>query len=82
MTVIGAASLIEMIYHMQLNAALGPKVPFMGTELDTSAAATWTVAIVVFVVGLGLLEGVRRLTARRWGRIQEAIEESIKKGEG
>ena len=81
-TVIGAASLIEMIYHMQLNAALGPKVPFMGTELDTSAAATWTVAIVVFVVGLGLLEGVRRLTARRWGRIQEEIEESIKKGEG
>ena len=81
-TVIGAASLIEMIYHMQLNAALGPKVPFMGAELDTSAAATWTVAIVVFVVGLGLLEGVRRLTARRWGRIQEAIEESIKKGEG
>ncbi|MPM80692.1 hypothetical protein SDC9_127742 [bioreactor metagenome] len=81
-TVIGAASLIEMIYHMQLNAALGPKVPFMGAELDTGAAATWTVAIVVFVVGLGLLEGVRRLTARRWGRIQEAIEESIKKGEG
>jgi branched-chain amino acid transport system permease protein len=34
-TVIGAASLIEMIYHMQLNAALGPKVPFMGAELDT-----------------------------------------------
>ena len=81
-TVVGAASLIEMIYHMQLNAALGPKVPFMGAELDTSAASTWTVAIVVFVVGLGLLEGVRRLTARRWGRIQEAIEESIKKGEG
>ena len=81
-TVVGAASLIEMIYHMQLNAALGPKVPFMGAELDTSATSTWTVAIVVFVVGLGLLEGVRRLTARRWGRIQEAIEASIKKGEG
>ena len=81
-TVAGAASLIEMIYHLQLNAALGPQVPFMGTELDTSAAATWAVAIVVFVAGLGLLETARRVTARRWGQIQEAIEESIKKGEG
>lgn len=77
----GAAALIEMIYHMQLNAALGPNVPFMGAQLDTGAAATWTIAIVVFVVGLGLLEVYRRMTYRRWERIQEAIEESIKKGE-
>ena len=81
-TLVGAASLIEMIYHMQLNAAMGSQVPFMGAQLDTSVAATWTVAIVIFVVGLGLLETARRMTARRWGQIQEAIEESIKKGEG
>jgi len=81
-TVLGAAALIEMIYHLQLNAALGSKVLFLGTELDTGAAATWTMAMVVFVVGLGLLEVGRRVTARRWGRAQEAIEESIKKAEG
>ena len=78
----GAAALIEMIYHRQLNAALGSSVGFMGMQLDTSAAATWTMAVVVFVVGMGLLEVGRRVTARRWGQIEEAIEESIKKGEG
>ena len=81
-TIAGAASLIEMIYHLQLNAALGASVSFMGMKLDTSAAATWAIAIVVLVVGLGLLEVARRVTAKRWGQIEEAIEESIKKGEG
>ena len=80
-TIVGAAALIEMIYHLQLNAAMGANVSFMGTKLDTSAAATWVVAIVVLVVGLGLLEVARRITARHWGQIQEAIEETIKKGE-
>ena len=80
-TILGAAALIEMIYHLQLNAAMGANVSFMGTQLDTGAAATWTVAIVVLVVGLGLLEVARRVTARRWSQIQEAIEETVKKGE-
>lgn len=78
--VCGGAALIEMIYHMQLNAALGPSVSFMGTQLDTSAAATWAVALVVFVVGMGLLEVFRRFTQRRWSQIQEDIEEIMKKG--
>lgn len=78
--VCGGAALIEMIYHMQLNAALGPSVSFIGTQLDTSAAATWAVALVVFVVGMGLLEVFRRFTQRRWSQIQEDIEEIMKKG--
>jgi branched-chain amino acid transport system permease protein len=78
--VCGGAALIEMVYHMQLNAALGSSVSFLGTQLDTGAAATWAVALVVFVVGLGLLEVFRRFTLRRWGQIQEDIEEMMKKG--
>ena len=37
-------------------------------------------ALVVFVAGLGLLEVFRRFTLRRWDRIQEDIEEMMKKG--
>ncbi|WP_280192078.1 branched-chain amino acid ABC transporter permease [Delftia sp. PS-11] len=80
--IVGGAAIVEMIYHLQLNAALGPQVPFMGAQLDTSSAATWTVAVTVFAVGLGLLEGARRWCLRRWERIQEEIEEAIKRGEG
>jgi branched-chain amino acid transport system permease protein len=27
---VGAAAMIEMVYHLQLNAALGPELRFMG----------------------------------------------------
>ncbi len=78
--IVGGAAIVEMIYHLQLNAALGPQVSFMGVQLDTSSASTWTVAVAIFVVGLGLLEVARRWCLRRWERIQEEIEEAIKRG--
>ena len=31
---IGAAAMIEMVYHLQLNAALGPELKFMGAALN------------------------------------------------
>lgn len=80
--IVGGAAIVEMIYHLQLNAALGPQVSFMGVQLDTSSASTWTVAVAIFMVGLGLLEVARRWCLRRWERIQEEIEEAIKRGEG
>lgn len=80
--IVGGAAIVEMIYHLQLNAALGPQVSFMGVQLDTSSASTWTMAVAIFVVGLGLLEVARRWCLRRWERIQEEIEEAIKRGEG
>ncbi len=80
--IVGGAAIVEMIYHLQLNSALGPQVSFMGVQLDTSSASTWTVAVAIFVVGLGLLEVARRWCLRRWERIQEEIEEAIKRGEG
>src|SRR5258706_202591 len=43
--IVGGAAIVEMIYHLQLNAALGPQVSFMGVQLDTSSASTWTVAV-------------------------------------
>jgi branched-chain amino acid transport system permease protein len=77
----GAAVLIEMTYHMQLNAALGPVVRLFGTELDTSSTKTWVVASLLLVVGLALFELVRRNFARIWGKAQEEIEAEIKRRE-
>ena len=79
--VAGAAMLIEMIYHMQLNAALGPKVPLFGTELDTSKPAAWITATALLLVGLGLFELVRRKFVLVWGKAQEEIEAEIKRRE-
>lgn len=75
----GAAALVEMIYHMQLNAALGPNLRFLGFTLDTSAASSWALAAALLVVGGVLLELVRRRFVHAWGQAQEAIEAEIQR---
>jgi branched-chain amino acid transport system permease protein len=79
--VAGVASVVEMIYHMQLNAALGPTLPFFGLTLDTSSATHWGIAIALMVVGGALLEMVRRRFVLAWGHAQEEIEREIKRRE-
>lgn len=79
--VAGAAAIVEMIYHMQLNAALGPTLQFFGLTLDTSNPTSWAIAVGLMVVGGGLLEIVRRRFVRTWGQAQEEIEREIKRRE-
>jgi len=79
--VLGAAAMVEMTYHMQLNAALGPQLPFLGATLDSSSLASWAGAVFVLLTGLGLFELCRREFVRQWGQIQEEIEAQIKREE-
>jgi len=79
--IVGAAAIVEMVYHLQLNAALGPVVHFFGTSLDTSSTTTWVVASALLVVGVVLFELVRRPFVRLWGQTQEEIEAEIKRRE-
>ena len=79
--VAGAAALIEMIYHIQLNAALGPNIRFFGLVLNTSGVASWAGALALLAVGLAALEVVRRRFVRVWGKAQEEIEAEIKRRE-
>jgi branched-chain amino acid transport system permease protein len=78
---IGAAVIIEMVYHLQLNAALGPDMPFLGTSLNAQGVNSWFGAIFVLLTGLGLFELCRRQFLREWGEIQEQIEKEIKRRE-
>ncbi|MBT2300130.1 branched-chain amino acid ABC transporter permease [Variovorax paradoxus] len=79
--VVGAAALVEMIYHVQLNMALGPKLNFMGVELDVSSPASWIGAGGLLAAGVLLVEWVRRRFVKIWGHIQEEIEAEIKRRE-
>ena len=78
---LGGACMVEMIYHLQLNAAMGPDLNFLGATLDATAVSTWLGAGVVFLIGLGLFELCRRKFVRQWSSIQEEIEHQIKRGE-
>ena len=79
--VAGAAAIVEMIYHMQLNAALGSTVRLATFELDTSSPKSWLIACALLVVGLALFEVVRRRYVKVWGKAQEEIEFEIKRRE-
>ncbi|MHA7598593.1 branched-chain amino acid ABC transporter permease [Alicycliphilus sp. T452] len=79
--VLGAACMVEMTYHLQLNAALGPELHFLGVTLDARGLASWFGAGLVLLTGAGLFELCRRQFVRQWGEIQEEIEREIKRGE-
>ncbi|MEJ5988933.1 branched-chain amino acid ABC transporter permease [Ramlibacter sp. PS3R-8] len=80
-TLLGAAAMIEMVYHLQLNAALGPELRFLGASLNAKGLDSWFGAGFVMVTGLGLFEVARRQYLRQWGEIQEFIEKEMKRRE-
>jgi branched-chain amino acid transport system permease protein len=77
----GAGAMIEMVYHLQLNEALGSKLKFMGMALDAKSAESWFGAGLVLATGLGFFELTRRVFITDWERIQEEIEKEIKRRE-
>ena len=78
---VGAGAMIEMVYHLQLNAALGNELRFMGATLDAKGLNSWFGAAFVLVTGLGLFELARRQFLIDWGDIQTDIEKEIKRRE-
>ena len=78
---LGAACMIEMIYHLQLNAALGSELKFLGVTLDSKGLNSWFGAAFVMLTGVGLFEVCRRQFAVEWSKIQEDIEKEIKRRE-
>jgi branched-chain amino acid transport system permease protein len=78
---IGAAVMIEMVYHLQLNEALGPTLTFMGATLNAKGVDSWFGAAFVLLTGAGLFEVARRHFAHEWGEVQGEIEKEIKRRE-
>ncbi len=77
----GAGAIIEMIYHLQLNAALGPQLRYMGAMLNAKSLDSWFGSVFVLLTGLGLFEVARRHFVRQWNEIQEDIEKEIRRRE-
>jgi branched-chain amino acid transport system permease protein len=78
---VGGGAMIEMLYHLQLNEALGPQLEFMGASLNAKGFDAWFGSAFVLLVGIGLFELARRQFRREWSEIQEEIEREIKRRE-
>jgi len=78
---VGAAAIVELVYHTQLKDTLGNTVEFMGATLDAHSVDTWFGAVFVLLTGLALFELARRRYLHDWGETQEWIEREIKRRE-
>jgi branched-chain amino acid transport system permease protein len=79
--VAGGGAMIEMVYHLQLNQALGPEMKYMGVPLNAKGLDSWFGAAFVLLVGLAMFEVSRRQFVAQWDRTQEEIEREIKRRE-
>jgi branched-chain amino acid transport system permease protein len=77
----GAAALIEMVYHLQLDAALSNELRFMGATLNVKGLDSWFGAAFVMLTGVGLFELSRRHFAHEWSQLQTEIEHEIRRKE-
>lgn len=78
---LGLSAMIEMLFHLQLNAALGPMTPFLGAQLNAQGLDAWVGAAFTVLTGAGLFELARRHFHHQWGEVQEDIEKEIKRRE-
>jgi branched-chain amino acid transport system permease protein len=77
----GAGVMVEMMYHLQLNEALGPRMKFLGATLNARGVDSWFGAGFVLLVGIALFEVARREFVRQWGGVQEEIDREIRRRE-
>jgi branched-chain amino acid transport system permease protein len=73
-TMLGVIAMVEMLYHIKLNEALGPLMTLMGVELNTRGVEAWGGAVALVLVGGLLFEQVRRRFSQQWEQIQSDIE--------
>lgn len=78
---LGAAAMVEMVYHLQLNQALGPELTFMRVGLNAKSLMSWLGAAAVLLAGLSVFEFTRKRFAIQWGQVQEFIEQETKRRE-
>ena len=77
----GAAAMVEMLYHLQLNAAMGANMPFAGVTLDVGSPRSWLGCAFIMLLGMGLFEVCRRRFARQWSQVQTEIHDEIQRRE-
>jgi branched-chain amino acid transport system permease protein len=82
LALVGASAMIEMLYHLELNQALGPVMKFGGVALDAKGGAAWIGALALLTAGGALFERARRALRRGWDDAQAAIEQDLRRGQG
>ena len=78
---LAAVMMIEMLYHLTLDAANGTVMQLFGRSVDTAAAPAWIIAAVLAVVGIVAFRAVRPGFVQVWSDANTEIEENIRKAQ-
>jgi branched-chain amino acid transport system permease protein len=73
--VLGVVMVIEMTYHLTLEAANGTVRSIFGFQVDTAGVTGWMIALSLVVGGALIFEPMRRYFKHTWDKIAEEIEE-------
>lgn len=76
---LGASVMIEMIYHLQFDGALGDELKFLSMTFNAKNFDIWFGSGFLMLTGLGLFELCCKQFLQEWGEIQEDIENEIKR---
>jgi branched-chain amino acid transport system permease protein len=72
---LGVIMIIEMTYHLTLEAANGTVRSIFGFQVDTAGVTAWLIALSLLIGGVLIFEPMRRYFKKTWDTIAEEIEE-------
>jgi branched-chain amino acid transport system permease protein len=75
---IGVVLLVELTYHLTLEAGGANTIRFFGFPLDTHSVETWVFAVGVTLAGAVAFEYMRRRFKDEWDAIQVEIEDWVR----
>jgi branched-chain amino acid transport system permease protein len=75
----GAVIMVEMLYHLTLNAANGPLMQRFGYAIDTSAPLPWAIAAALALLGVLLFWRTKPAFRRAWDTANIEIEEKMRR---
>ncbi|WP_460837560.1 branched-chain amino acid ABC transporter permease [Noviherbaspirillum agri] len=76
---VGIVMMIEMLYHLTLEAVNGTTMKLFGFMVDTAAPSGWLVAAALLVVGGIAFWRMKRGFSQVWGEANAEIEEQIRR---
>jgi branched-chain amino acid transport system permease protein len=79
---VGIVSIIEMVYHHQLESANGTTTKLFGLMVDTATPGPWVAAVALLVVGAVATRFASRRFKAAWDDAQGEIQRSLEGARG
>jgi branched-chain amino acid transport system permease protein len=79
--VLGAVMMIEMLYHVTLNADNGPIKNLFGVAVDTTAPTGWLLGLALLAAGAFGFWRSKPAFQQAWGDVNMEIEAAIRRAE-